>query len=134
MIERHAARKEIAAGLKGLERELIFARQPFERLRFDESDLAIRSVLGGKRSFFEKVTIADKAAADHCLDAGHALQFGAFPLGQVDADQFAVKHCRYSSPDVFAPQPLTQFYGNTLANAAVVALSYQRATKGGQRH
>jgi hypothetical protein len=91
VVERDAAREQVAARLGRLQFDLVFAGQPFERFHFDEGDFAVRAVLGGVGPFLQEIAIADQAATRDRLDSVEGLQIARLARRHENADQLAVK-------------------------------------------
>lgn len=86
VVERYAARDEVAPSVTGSQLDRVVAREPFKGLAFDERHFAIGNILWRKRSRLRKVTIALESVAGHCPDSRNGV---GSPLGlRRDVDGF----------------------------------------------
>jgi hypothetical protein len=51
-----------------LKRDVVIARQAFERFHFDQRDLAVGTIFGRKSPDLEKIAVANQSPAGHRFD------------------------------------------------------------------
>src|SRR5947209_5313812 len=92
MVQRHAARHQVAAALARLKRDLALAAQRLDRLGLDQRHLPIRMAGLAERPFLPAIAIAEQSLAGDRLDFLDLSQVRALPLANINSFQPTLEH------------------------------------------
>src|SRR5439155_26100090 len=92
MVQRHAARHQVAAALARLQPDLALVGQRLDRLGFNQRDFAIRMAGLAERPFLPAVAIAEQSLAGDRLHFLDLSQVRALPIANINSFQPTLEH------------------------------------------